>query len=378
MSNKLGKGLDALIISKDREKARQVKAGEVIDSLRTRIGEINKELESLRSRTEGMRKNLTMDIVLGNNPDISELRSLEDRITSLEAERKELIRTISETATQVAIVGNDEPAAREEARPEKMDHRIVERRSAEIDMDMIKVMIQEGKTPGETVGTGSVEEKSYAESIRSEIHPIVKLRRLKKEASSGKEPEHRTVPVQDDRPARQLKVVRKLVTPRPRTKDRDMEAKEALERSNDLIRTDDVDEAIILLESTIGSAGNMEELIYQLGNAYYIKGDMQKAEERFRSVIRTNPGSAKALNNLGVILRKQKRYEEAIRVINQSIEADQNYEKAWFNLGCIFMEIDPPLLKEASIFLKRALEIDPRHEHAKDQLRLCNEMMRSI
>jgi Flp pilus assembly protein TadD len=67
--------------------------------------------------------------------------------------------------------------------------------------------------------------------------------------------------------------------------------------------------------------------------------------------------------------------EAAIRAFNQALEIQPNYERAWMNLGVIFMEIEPPMLREASIFLRRAIEIQPGLKKAREKLEECEQIM---
>jgi Tfp pilus assembly protein PilF len=118
-----------------------------------------------------------------------------------------------------------------------------------------------------------------------------------------------------------------------------------------------------------------DELLYHLGNAFFIEGDLDQAEIRFRKSIESNPDSYRAYNNLGVVLRKKGEREAAIQAFNMALEKNDEYERAWLNLGSIFMEIDPPMLREARIFLKRALECDPDLEQARQRLEECDRKL---
>jgi tetratricopeptide (TPR) repeat protein len=215
----------------------------------------------------------------------------------------------------------------------------------------------------------------------------VVLRKLKQEAGGGQAPQDSAVgtdvdamPAPTTKPTAFVKkrVVRKVKEQVIGASGSQAELSELLRRADVLIEAGSSDEALSLLEAGVGKFGpeGDQTILCQIGGIYFDKGDLDRSSERFRQVVRMNPFNARAINNLGVILKKQRRYEESIRIINQAIEVDPNYERAWFELGCVFMEIEPPLLKEASIFLKRALELDPRFERAREQLKACTERMR--
>ncbi|MDG6225924.1 MAG: tetratricopeptide repeat protein [Candidatus Thermoplasmatota archaeon] len=397
MESKLGRGLGALISQKGGEVSRALSAQD-----RQRLEQIESEIRIEKKKAEDIRKNLTMEIIMGNNPDMNELRSIESRIIELELDRKDLLKGTSDQRSDVI-----------KANKVSLDNDSKERR-ADIDMRMLEAIISEGGKPYKNEGQGlsrsnsvehevapsepyaeigtrgdhsSVNDRSldrsddvsssdndYMESIKREIHPRVKLHRLIKESSGSRPPSVKPDPTGN---RAVLAPVRKRLikkTSKKELKNFEPMVEDTLKKVKEMLSRDDLDGAEQLLEIAIDRYGAVEELLYQHGNLLYLKGDLDKAQERFRQVIRLNQNSARSVNNLGVILRKQKKYEEAIRIINQAIEIDPKYEKAWYNLGCIFMEIDPPLLKEASIFLKRAIEIQPDFDRAKDQLRKLNEM----
>ena len=174
--------------------------------------------------------------------------------------------------------------------------------------------------------------------------------------------------------------VKKRVVSKRRVKGRtpDIEpakVKEAVNRASMLIGRGDLDDALEHLEGFLRENGPHDEIMYQIGNIYFMKGEIAEAESIYRNVIRSNPRSFRAYNNLGILLQQLGRKEDAIRAFNQALEINNLYERAWYNLGSIFMEIEPPLLNEASIFLRRAIECDPGYEKARRKLEECRSMM---
>ncbi len=150
---------------------------------------------------------------------------------------------------------------------------------------------------------------------------------------------------------------------------------EMITSANDLERKGSLDKAIHLLEKQLAPYDDHEEILYQLGNLHFKNDNTDEAERYYRRAIDKNANSFRSLNNLGIILQKEGRSEEAIRSFNQAIEINNIYERAWFNLGSIFMEIDPPMYEEAAIFMRRALECDPRYEKAMGKLEICENML---
>ncbi len=137
----------------------------------------------------------------------------------------------------------------------------------------------------------------------------------------------------------------------------------------------DTDSAKALLYNALREFPLDDELLYHLGNAFFLEGDLEQAEVRFRKSAESNPKSFRAFNNLGVVLRKKGERDLAIQAFNMALEQNEEYVRAWLNLGTIFMEIDPPMLNEARIFLRRALECDPDLDQAKEKLEECERLL---
>ena len=145
--------------------------------------------------------------------------------------------------------------------------------------------------------------------------------------------------------------------------------------ANRLEQEGSIDGAIATLERELTAHDNHEEMLYQLGNLHFKNGDLDEADRYYRWAIERNAHSFRSLNNLGILLQKQGRLEDAIISFNRALEINSKYERAWYNLGSIFMEIDPPMFEEAAIFFRRAIECDPRYEKARGKLEICNEML---
>jgi Flp pilus assembly protein TadD len=164
-------------------------------------------------------------------------------------------------------------------------------------------------------------------------------------------------------------------TAKPITKRRDDQMYEMVEAALELMTAGDIAGARRSLEEILNEYPNDDEVLYHLGNTYFMENDWENAESLFRKVIEKNPRSYRAYNNLGVAMQKQNNKEAAIRAFNQSLEIEQKYDRAWMNLGIIFMELEPPMLKEASIFLRRAIEIQPALKKAREKLEECKTML---
>ena len=57
------------------------------------------------------------------------------------------------------------------------------------------------------------------------------------------------------------------------------------------------------------------------GNEYFKKGDYESAEKKYREALLSDSNSATALNNLGVILYVQGKYDDAAAVLQRAIDS---------------------------------------------------------
>lgn len=58
------------------------------------------------------------------------------------------------------------------------------------------------------------------------------------------------------------------------------------------------------------------------GNEYFKKNDYPQAEREYRDALKSEPKSATALNNLGVILNEEGKYDEAISYLHGALDVD--------------------------------------------------------
>ncbi len=80
---------------------------------------------------------------------------------------------------------------------------------------------------------------------------------------------------------------------------------------------------IIEVELVHEASGKVEE-----GVAFYMDGEVEAAEECYRTALRMKPGDAAALYNLGVLLRVTGRRKEAIEALQQAAEVEGHPDAA--------------------------------------------------
>lgn len=106
---------------------------------------------------------------------------------------------------------------------------------------------------------------------------------------------------------------------------------------------------------------------FGLGKTYLANGEVEKAKETFKKVVDLDEvveaENKHIFNELGIELRKQGMFAEAVRHYKRALDLSQKDENLWFNLGRALFEGGQ--FGQASKALKKALELNPAFEEAK-------------
>ncbi|MBF0310001.1 MAG: tetratricopeptide repeat protein [Magnetococcales bacterium] len=98
-------------------------------------------------------------------------------------------------------------------------------------------------------------------------------------------------------------------------------------------------------------------LLNLAGACHFQAGQVAEAEFFWRQALRFKPDYAEAANNLAILLKGQKRYDEAFQAYRQALVADGANAHSWFNLGNLMRESGR--LAEAEAAYRQALTLQP-------------------
>ncbi|MBI2081799.1 MAG: tetratricopeptide repeat protein [candidate division NC10 bacterium] len=73
-----------------------------------------------------------------------------------------------------------------------------------------------------------------------------------------------------------------------------------------------------------------------LGEVYLLAGEDVRAEEAFRTAARLRPADAAALSNLGLVAQRRGDFQEARRLYREALAARPEHAAAWNNLGTLY------------------------------------------
>tara|TARA_B100001123_G_scaffold245672_1_gene274604 strand:- start:578 stop:2062 length:1485 start_codon:yes stop_codon:yes gene_type:complete len=109
------------------------------------------------------------------------------------------------------------------------------------------------------------------------------------------------------------------------------------------------------------------------------KNNLHVAEKLYREVININPSHVDANNNLGIILLRSRKIQEAINYFEKTIENKSNHASAHNNLGVAFRQLKN--YQRAMVYYEKAIKIEPSHASAHDNLgevfRLLGELQKA-
>jgi len=398
----LGKGLGALISDDGKSTADMGSYRRELRKKRSELKELLEDIEVQKKEVEELRKDLTIQLMLEGKVDKTRLFELEEEM-KLKFDTKEKLELDIEDL-EIELKGNytihsphSDERSTEETAPKNVS-------SLEIDLRMVKdlMFLEDGTLVDDEppVEEAVADLEGHMRDLKEELNSEMEAEKVRKETYGdvdpitepptalalvdGAAPEGTGNTSAVPKKAVKLKPVRRRkkeptkVQPVLRRKVKERTKKDAglyemIDRAQQMMGNNDVAGAKNILHHGLRDYPLDDELLYHLGNAFFMEGDLDSAEIRFNKAVESNPNSYRAYNNLGVVLKKKGEREDAIQAFNQALELNEEYERAWLNLGMVFMEIEPPMLNEAKIFLRRALECDPDLQPAREKLDLVKE-----
>ncbi len=146
------------------------------------------------------------------------------------------------------------------------------------------------------------------------------------------------------------------------------------------IKDDKVDEAISVLSRALKQFPSSRVIYYDMGTAYDVSGQYEKAMEQYKKALEIEPSFvaakrdiANCMNSLGAEQMRRKNWERAIELCEQALQWDQdfwearkNLESATFGLGR--EEHESGLLDEAIPHYMDVLDMNPNNLDAHSSL----------
>jgi tetratricopeptide (TPR) repeat protein len=121
-----------------------------------------------------------------------------------------------------------------------------------------------------------------------------------------------------------------------------------------------------LFEQARDLAPDNEYVLVNLGNGYGVNNRLKEAKDLFDKVLKNNPGSAGALNGLGMLAMSRQDMIEAMTMFEKAAKAEGAGPMEWFNLGSLYYY--QKRLPEARKALEKAVDLSPKMIEARFNL----------
>ncbi|PYX40566.1 MAG: hypothetical protein DMG81_05750 [Acidobacteria bacterium] len=130
-----------------------------------------------------------------------------------------------------------------------------------------------------------------------------------------------------------------------------------------------LDQAISILENTVGRNPRNKTALGLLGNAYLQKKDYAHAESTLKRVLQLDPKDISAKYNLGLTYAATERFEEARQIFSDLVQKDPQDDDAWMLLGAALDGLGREA--EAIQALQKAVALNPKNAEAYRELGLA-------
>jgi tetratricopeptide (TPR) repeat protein len=104
--------------------------------------------------------------------------------------------------------------------------------------------------------------------------------------------------------------------------------------------------------------------LYNLGNAYYMKGFLDKSINSYLLALKLNPDSAECHFNLATAYNDNADQKQAQEHFETSLKHNPHNADCLYELGRLQQRRGAVNIEKAEDYFKRALKIDPAHKKA--------------
>lgn len=142
---------------------------------------------------------------------------------------------------------------------------------------------------------------------------------------------------------------------------------EALEEKADLaFEQQEFQKALALLQEADEKEANNSDRIFKMGYILQTAGDSIAALTYYKKALELDPQNQYIHNSIATIYREQKEYASARLHLNRSLEIDGTNPITCYNYGNLLVDMEH--FDEAQEMYKRAVELDPNFDEAKEEL----------
>ena len=133
-----------------------------------------------------------------------------------------------------------------------------------------------------------------------------------------------------------------------------------------VIRNRDWNNDIVLYTRTLELSPDIDNMLNDLGYAYWFGGAGDKAESVWKRALAVNPNNGDVLSNLGALASLRRQYAEALGFYQRAIEAKPSLPNPHLNLGETYWKMG--LRDQAEPQFRAAVTLAPLDTHPRNRL----------
>ena len=133
-----------------------------------------------------------------------------------------------------------------------------------------------------------------------------------------------------------------------------------------VIRNRDWNNDIVVYTRILELSPDVEGILNSLAAAYWLGGDMDKAESVWKHALALNPNNVDVLTNLGVLAVRKKHFPQGVELLQRAIKLKPDEPNSHLNLGETYMNMG--LTGPAEPQLRAAVMLAPSNTRARNKL----------
>jgi ATP-dependent Clp protease ATP-binding subunit ClpC len=148
---------------------------------------------------------------------------------------------------------------------------------------------------------------------------------------------------------------------------------ELFEKANDFYYNNDYDNALKIFNEILEKDAKNFQSLQKIAQIELARGNLQKSAEYYEKYLEINTEDANVWNDVGNVYFDMPDFENAIRCYKKSIEVDQDYYWAYYNIGLAIEEKDPDNFTTREVareWFEKAIKIKNNYHPALNEIGL--------
>lgn len=122
---------------------------------------------------------------------------------------------------------------------------------------------------------------------------------------------------------------------KPATEDIPSQVQSGLLQGDQAYRRGDTERALLHYVTALNLEPDNTDLLYRVGMIHSETGNLDAAEQAFRSILQTSPEHAAGLEGYGLVLLRQRKYDSAKQALQQAVRLERGRWRAQNGMGII-------------------------------------------